>query len=122
MAEGKFVAYYRVSTKKQGRSGLGLEIGAGVKGRFRDAPSGPDCRRAHPDTSRRRPPDRGSAEEAAACAQIATSGFLGVAGSSGLGIAGVERYSRLPRVRAEIISITIGSTVLPHTSVCVCQM
>ena len=25
MAEGKFVAYYRVSTAKQGRSGLGLE-------------------------------------------------------------------------------------------------
>ena len=25
MAEGRFVAYYRVSTAKQGRSGLGLE-------------------------------------------------------------------------------------------------
>ncbi len=25
MAQGKFVAYYRVSTAKQGRSGLGLE-------------------------------------------------------------------------------------------------
>jgi len=25
MAEGRFVAYYRVSTEKQGRSGLGLE-------------------------------------------------------------------------------------------------
>ena len=25
MAEGKFIAYYRVSTAKQGRSGLGLE-------------------------------------------------------------------------------------------------
>ncbi len=25
MAQGKFIAYYRVSTDKQGRSGLGLE-------------------------------------------------------------------------------------------------
>jgi hypothetical protein len=30
MAEGRFVAHYRVSTEKQGRSGLGLEAQRGA--------------------------------------------------------------------------------------------
>lgn len=33
MAKGKFIAYYRVSTEKQGRSGLGLAAQQEAAGR-----------------------------------------------------------------------------------------
>ena len=39
MAEGKFIAYYRVSTDKQGRSGLGLEAQQAAVERYLDGGS-----------------------------------------------------------------------------------